>query len=48
MSDVVVTVELDDVLYSALLKAANEAGVSVSEFAGATIENYLGENYGSV
>ena len=48
MSDVTLMVELDGVVYTALLKAANEVGVSVSDFAGATIANYLEENYGEV
>lgn len=48
MSDVVVTVQLEQELYTALLVAANEAGVSVTEFAEATIAHYLEENYAQV
>lgn len=48
MSDVMVTVGLDTELYQALLVAANESGVPVSEFASALITNYVEENYGQV
>jgi hypothetical protein len=48
MTEVVVTVELEAELYARLLNAANEVGVPVSDFAGATIANYLEENYAEV
>jgi hypothetical protein len=48
MADVVVTVGLEPEVYTALLSAANEVGVPVSEFAGALIANYLEDNYGEV
>ena len=48
MSEVVVTVELEAEVYTALLSAANEAGLGVSEFAEGLIANYLEENYGEV
>jgi len=48
MTEVVVTVELEAELYARLLNAANEVGVPVSDFAGATIANYLEDNYGEV
>lgn len=46
MSDI--TVELDDATYTALLTAANESGMSVSDFANSMLRNYLEENYGEV
>lgn len=46
MDEVSLTVELDHKVYMALLIASNEAGLSVSEFAGAVVANYVEENYG--
>jgi hypothetical protein len=48
MSDVSVTVFLDEDDYVLLLTAAREAGVPVSEFAGAIVDNYVRENYAEV
>ena len=48
MSDVLVTMELDKAVYSALLAAAIEAGIPVGDFAGGIVGNYLEENYGEV
>ncbi len=48
MDWVSLTVELDDADYTALLKAANEAGLGVSEFAAGVVANYLEDNYGAV
>jgi len=48
MSDVVITVELDTEVYTELLKAANEAGLPVAEFAAGVVGNYLEENYAQV
>ena len=46
MSEVVV--ELEEADYVRLLTAANEIGVSVADFAGAIIDNYVRENYAEV
>jgi len=46
MDEVSLTVELDHKVYMALFIASNEAGLSVSEFAGAVVANYMEENYG--
>jgi hypothetical protein len=48
MSEVVISVELDEEPYVALLSAANEVGLPVSEFARALIVNYVEENYAEV
>jgi hypothetical protein len=48
MNWVSLTVELDDADYTALLKAANEAGLGISEFAAGVVANYLEDNYGEV
>jgi len=48
MSDVSLTVELEDYLYAELLAAANEAETSVSYLASRIIQDYLEENYGTV
>jgi len=48
MVKVTVSIEFDHAVYATLLEAANEVGLGVSEFANGVIENYLGENYGSV
>jgi hypothetical protein len=48
MNWVSLTVELDDADYTALLKAANEAGLGVSEFAAGVVVHYVEENYGAV
>jgi hypothetical protein len=48
MNWVSLTVELDDADYTALLKAANEAGLGVSEFAAGVVANYVEDNYGEV
>jgi hypothetical protein len=48
MAEVNIRVSVRSDVYSALLRAANEVGVPVSEFAGALIANYLEENYGEV
>jgi hypothetical protein len=48
MSEVNMTVQLEHDVYVGLLTAANEAGLSVSEFASAVVANYVGENYGQV
>jgi hypothetical protein len=48
MTNVNMTVQLDEAVYLELLKAANEVGVPVSDFARATIANYLEENYAEV
>jgi hypothetical protein len=48
MSEVVITVELDEEPYQALLSASNEVGLPVSEFARALIVNYVEENYAQV
>jgi hypothetical protein len=47
-NDVVVTVELEPDVYAGLVTAANEVGVTVSDFAGAIIDNYVRENYAQV
>lgn len=43
---IVLTIELDLDVYIRLLRAANEAGLGVSEFACGVIANYMEENYG--
>jgi hypothetical protein len=48
MNWVSLTVQLDGDEYTALLSAANEAGLGVSEFAAGVISNYLEDNYGAV
>jgi hypothetical protein len=48
MNWVSLTVELDDADYTPLLKAANEAGLGVSEFAAGVVANYVEDNYGEV
>jgi len=48
MDDVSLTVELEQPVYTALLVAANEAGMPVSDFACGIVCNYLEDNYGSV
>ena len=48
MTDVMVTVELSDEDYGLLLAAANESGISVSDFCNRVIRNYVEENYGQV
>jgi hypothetical protein len=48
MNWVSLTVQLDADDYTALLGAANEAGLGVSEFAAGVIANYMEENYGAV
>ena len=42
------TVQLDEAVYVELLTAANEAGLSVSEFASSVVADYVEENYGQV
>jgi hypothetical protein len=41
MSDVALTVELDDEIYLALLTAANEVGLPVSDYASRIVRDYL-------
>ena len=48
MSDVVLTVEMEPELYTALLTAANEMGVTPADLAGAIVDNYVRENYAEV
>jgi hypothetical protein len=48
MNWVSLTVQLDGDEYTALLSAANEAGLGVSEFAAGVIANYMEENYAEV
>jgi predicted HicB family RNase H-like nuclease len=43
-----VTVEIDEDLYTVLLGAANDSGMSVNDFANKLLENYLEDNYGAV
>jgi predicted HicB family RNase H-like nuclease len=43
-----VEVEVDEELFQALQVAAEECGMSVNDFAGKLLVNYLEENYGSV
>ena len=45
---IVLTIELEVDVYIRLLRAANEAGLGVSEFAAGLIANYLEDNYGEV
>ena len=48
MSEVNMTVRLEHDVYVELLTAANEAGLSVSEFASRVVANYVEENYAEV
>jgi negative regulator of replication initiation len=41
-----VRVEVDEELYQALLSAAVECGMTVDDFAGKLLEDYLEDNYG--
>ena len=45
---IVLTIELEVDVYIRLLRAANEAGLGVAEFASAVIANYMEENYAQV
>ena len=42
------TVELPEEAHVMLLAAANESGISVSDFANRVISDYVEENYGAV
>jgi predicted HicB family RNase H-like nuclease len=48
MSEVNVTVKIPHEVYVELLMAANEAGLSVSEFASSVVADYVEENYAQV
>jgi len=48
MSEVSLTVVLPVQSYAVLLAAANESGISVSDFANRILRNYLEENYATV
>ena len=48
MSEVNVTVKIPHEVYVELLTAANEAGLSASEFASRIVANYVEDNYGQV
>jgi hypothetical protein len=43
-----VRVEVDEELYQALETAAVECGMTVDDFAGKLLEDYLEDNYGEV
>jgi hypothetical protein len=43
-----VEVEVDEELFQALQVAAEECGMTVDDFAGKLLVNYLEENYGAV
>ena len=45
---IVLTIELEVDVYIRLLRAANEAGVGVAEFASGVIANYMEDNYAQV